>query len=100
MNEPDIKEHEDALVSPSGRRIPGIFTLNAAGDGCTLTLRYQGKEITTSEADYFEALCSIRKQLEAEGLRPLCYGASRQCFPSGMARDMGAGLKVYKLQLG
>lgn len=100
MNESNDNGHEVALVSPSGTRLHGIFTMDRSDDNCTLTLRYQGKQITASGTDYFEALCTIRKQLELEGLTPLCYGTSRRCFPSGMARDMGAGLKVYKLQLG
>jgi hypothetical protein len=36
-----------------------------------------------------------------DGVTPQCYGASRQCFPSGMSRSMGAaGLRIYKLELG
>lgn len=50
--------------------------------------------------DYFEAFCRIREQLEEWQVRPLCYGASRDRFPSGMACDMGEGLKAYKIQVG
>ena len=28
------------------------------------------------------------------------YGGSRNVFPSGMSRDMGSGLKAYRLTLG
>lgn len=50
---------------------------------------------------FFEALCRVREDLEATfGLRPDCYGASRDVYPSGMARDMGLGLKAYKSVIG
>jgi hypothetical protein len=38
--------------------------------------------------------------LEKERLLPFCYGASLNVYPSGMARDMGAGLQAYQLTLG
>jgi hypothetical protein len=50
--------------------------------------------------DYFEALCQIRERLAEGGLHPFCYGASLNVYPSGMARDMGAGLKAYKMTIG
>ena len=31
---------------------------------------------------------------------PYCYGASLNVFPSAMARDMGQGLRAYKMTLG
>jgi len=33
-------------------------------------------------------------------LLPFCYGASLNVFPSGMSRDMGLGLKAYRLTKG
>ncbi len=30
-------------------------------------------------------------------LYPICYGADRRIVITGMARDMGVGLKVYKI---
>ena len=30
----------------------------------------------------------------------LCYGASRSVYPSGMCRDMAAGLEAYNMQMG
>ena len=64
---------------------------------CTLTCEYRGKTIRASARDFFEALCRIRSVLEEEGLIPYCYGASLNVYPSGMARDMGAGLSAYRL---
>jgi len=38
--------------------------------------------------------------LAKDRLIPFCYGASLHVYPSGMARDMGGGLKAYKLVVG
>lgn len=78
----------------------GVFIWDEADEDCHLTLRYADRVLTATETDYFEAMCTIRKRLEAEGWMPHCYGASRSAFPSGMGRDMGAGLNVYKLRHG
>jgi hypothetical protein len=67
---------------------------------CAIDLTCERGELRGEGPDYFEAFCRIREQLEQWGLRPLCYGASRNRFPSGMARDMGEGLKAYKMQIG
>lgn len=51
-------------------------------------------------ADMFEALQQLRLRLEPLDLYPLCNGARVDCYPSGMARDMGGGLRVYVLTIG
>jgi hypothetical protein len=76
------------------------FEINDVKNRCLLTCRYRDKTISSDATDFFEALVSIRRQLQADGLAPYCYGASLNVFPSGMARDMGQGLKAYKLTLG
>lgn len=50
--------------------------------------------------DLFECLCSLRLVLEKHGYFILCNGARIDCYPSGMARDMGRGEKVYQLEIG
>jgi len=55
---------------------------------------------TRADTDYFAALALVRRDLEAHGWLLSCYGASRNIYPSGMARDMGLGLKANKLHLG
>ncbi|CAG9183874.1 hypothetical protein CURE108131_19150 [Cupriavidus respiraculi] len=77
-----------------------VFTQTGVGDDCALTCELNGRRLTATGPDYFEALCSLRLELEKDGLIPVCYGASLKAFPSGMARDMGEGLKVYRLSLG
>ena len=80
----------------------GLFILDDDSDGLhvTLKLHYPNGQIAARATDYFEAMCQIRTQLEAEGWRPVCYGSSRNVYPSSMARDMGLGRKAYKIQLG
>lgn len=55
---------------------------------------------TATGPDAFEALVRLRRQLEPDGLMVAVQGARRDTYPSGMARDMGGGMKVYILQLG
>ena len=50
--------------------------------------------------DLFEAMIGLRKELEARGCLLLCAGARADAFPSGMARDMSGGRKVYITRLG
>lgn len=77
-----------------------VFTEDDSHDTCKLTCAYRGKTIEAEATDFFEALCLIRQQLDPEGLTPFCYGASLNVYPSGMARDMGLGLKAYRLTKG
>jgi hypothetical protein len=67
---------------------------------CHVTFAYRGRAIEAEAADYFDALCQIRLELEKELLIPFCYGASLNVYPSGMGRDIGAGLKAYKMTMG
>lgn len=53
--------------------------------------------LEASGRDFFDALQQLRLQLEPLGWYPLCNGARIDGYPSGMARDMGAGLAVYVL---
>ena len=58
---------------------------------CRLRCEYRDKVIESSATDFFQALCDVRSLLAKDGLIPLCYGASLNVYPSGMARDMGQG---------
>lgn len=71
------------------------------GSGCRLTCRVREETHHADESDFFEALRTIRRRaLEPLGLIPFCYGASLKVWPSTMARDMGRGLKAYKIEIG
>jgi hypothetical protein len=67
---------------------------------CVIRLKCEADEVDGEDSDFFEAFCRVREALEPLGLKPLCYGASRNVFPSGLGRDMGDGLQAYKLRLG
>jgi hypothetical protein len=67
---------------------------------CAIELCAEGIDIHSAADDFFEAFCGIRDQLAAHDFYPLCYGASRCVYPSGLLRDMGSGLEAYKLQMG
>jgi hypothetical protein len=71
------------------------------GAVCRLVCTVRGEKHMADERDFFEALCTLRRRvLEPKGLIPFCYGASLKVWPSGMARDMGRGLKAYKIEVG
>ena len=65
-----------------------------------LVLSFAGRRISGSGRDFFEALLEVRRALEPEAMFLLVYGASRNVWPSGMARSMGAGLKAYRMTMG
>src|SRR5579884_121271 len=65
-----------------------------------LSVAFLGREITRADTDYFAALRAIRTELEQEGLLLICYGASRNVYPSSMMRSMGSGDRAYKLYMG
>jgi hypothetical protein len=67
---------------------------------CDLDLSFGGEVFHGSSTDFFAALGEARQRFERDGHRLLCYGASRNVWASGMARDMALGLKVYQLTLG
>jgi hypothetical protein len=67
---------------------------------CHLVLTFRGRRYEASATDYFEALCHVRQELEGTGILLCCYGASLDVYPSGMCRDMSAGMKAYRLTKG
>lgn len=66
---------------------------------CVIALCYERGEVVGEGPDFFEAFCRIREALGPWELLPSCYGASRDVYPSGMARDMGDGLSAYRMRL-
>lgn len=95
-----LDERHDIFLIGGDDDEQAVILQEEDGDVCKLTCVYRGKTIEARADDFFEALCLIRRQLEPERLIPFCYGASLHVYPSGMARDMGGGLKAYRLTLG
>jgi hypothetical protein len=77
-----------------------LLSYDEDGDACQVQLDYRGVALFGDGNDFFDALCAVRQQLEEQEALLDCYGASLNVFPSGMSRDMGRGLKAYKLTLG
>lgn len=61
--------------------------------------RYGGP-YTATGPDMFEALVRLRRQLEPDGLGIAVQGSRRDAYPSGMARDMGGGERIYVMRPG
>jgi len=76
------------------------FTLFDDRMHCRLRCDYLDKTAESTATDFFQALCDIRGLLAGDRLIPFCYGASLNVYPSRMARDMGRGLKAYRLVKG
>ncbi|HEY5314693.1 MAG TPA: hypothetical protein VIK18_19320 [Pirellulales bacterium] len=97
-----VEQYQVKLLGPAGAEAPGIFSFDRDAEypNCKLLLVWSEEEIIGEGLDFFNATCRIRDQLEAMGWRPFCYGSSKNIYPSGMGRDMGRGLKAYKLELG
>ncbi len=93
-----MEKYRIALVSINDKKtIESTFLLK---DNYQLTVTFGYKRLKTHGLDYFECLCKMRKKLEKKGLRPKCFGASRNVYPSGMCRSMGGGRSAYKMTLG
>jgi hypothetical protein len=85
---PGGSQKADATYAPIGGRCHVSLTLA------------DGRVVSADESDFFEALRSVRRQLETDGLVVCCQGARRDVWASGMDRDMGAGLKAHVLTIG
>jgi hypothetical protein len=70
-------------------------------DGVTAQLSIEAPELELTlrvdGSDLFAAMQELRTTLEPLGWVPLCNGARVDCYPSGMAREMGGGASVYML---
>ena len=94
-----MSEHTIHLIGGEGAETATVTCTPKEGQ-CHITFRYRDRAIEVSSTDYFEALCQVRLRLEEEKLIPFCYGASLNVFPSGMCRDMAAGMKAYRMTIG
>lgn len=105
---PPMSMREITLVGPSGEKRPATVSCderhcNEKGYSrreCTIQLRADGFDLQSAAWDFFGAFCGIRDQLAVNGFYPLCYGASRCVYPSGLLRDMALGLEAYRMQIG
>lgn len=92
----DMDEYEINLIGGADDET-GMLFMDEIGDECLLRFKYRAKMLEATASDFFEAFCCIRLELQKENLIPFCYGASLNVYPSGMLRDMGGGIRAYKL---
>lgn len=105
MLEKDFGKYEILLTDTDGNTQPAIVELGCRDWTenrlrhleCRITLKWENNDLEAIETDFFRAFCRIREALEQDGLYPVCYGASRRIIVTGMATDMGLGLRIYKI---
>jgi hypothetical protein len=95
-----MKKHVIFLIGGADDDEAATFWESESDGTCRLECEVRGRKISSCAADFFEALCLVRQELEKENLIPFCYGASLNVYPSGMCRDMAQGLVAYRLQRG
>ena len=61
-------------------------------------ITFQGSDYVAD--DLFNSLLELRKELELKGECLLCNGSRKDCYPSGMSRQMSGGVVVYKYLIG
>lgn len=96
----EVNTYEIELLHPDGTRKAARVEFIEASAECRLKLLSEGIECAAVDSDCFEAFCTIRSQLLERGILPLCYASSRNVYPSEMARQMGSGLKAYRMSNG
>ncbi len=93
-------EYRVKLRAESGAISEARIYHDAARKDHRLILELDGERLIGEGYDYWDGFCNLRKELARRKLIPLCYGASKNVFPSGMSRDMGGGLTAYKTIIG
>jgi hypothetical protein len=102
VSEVDIPEFLIPLRHETGNEVAGMLCIDRDDfqGNCTVTLRSPVTEATATDSDAFDAFCQIRKLIERQGWRAICYGASLNCWCGGFCRSMANGRKVYRLTMG
>lgn len=103
-----MSKREITLVGPGGEKRTAAVSCSLrhwseqkfSRRECSIRLQADGFDLQSAAWDFFEAFCEIREQLAAKDFFPVCYGASRCVYPSGMCRDMANGAQAYRLQVG
>jgi hypothetical protein len=74
-----------------------IYATSSSPGACCIDLGLGDGRIVSGRAhSYFHALLEVRRQLEAMGIRLLCWGARSDVWPTGLEADMGVGLVVSR----
>ena len=93
-------QHTVSFQRSDDSRIDGCVSIYEEDDRIRFVLELGSETFSAVADDCFGAFCEIRKELEARDTYPRCLGATRNVFPSGMSRSMGAGVMAYRLTMG
>ena len=93
-------ERRNVPIRHSDGRIEDAWIDVAKAPPWRLTFCGSGRTIEREANDLFEALIQLREELAKLGAVPLCAGARRDVFPSGMSRSMGGARKAYVTRAG
>ena len=77
-----------------------VLELEEDNDICRILFLLRDYSVTVEAENYFFALLELRKKLEAQNIKILCKGASRNVYPSPMILSMGEAIKAYQLTMG
>lgn len=69
-------------------------------DMVLLELWILGDTISYEHENFFQALQSLRQNLEDKHIQVMCNGAALNVYPSQMQLSMGSGRLAYKLKFG
>ena len=65
-----------------------------------IAVQLDNVEIVKRSDNFWEALLSVRRELELKEIRLLCKGCCKNVYPSAMMLSMGAGRRAYVLNMG
>jgi len=88
------------IVDSKGSKSEAIISgyLDTTTRECHIQLSYGEVQLQGLGMNFFEAFCRVREQLQNSGLLPICYGACRNVWPSGMLADMCLGIFANVLE--
>lgn len=93
-------EYPVVMWTPATDKEQSAVLLYDSSPGAHLTVSTGNCQMASAhEADVYSSLQHIRMQLEGVGILLLCNASRRNVRPSGLARQMGAGRKAYKLSM-
>lgn len=95
-----IQEKKIKVVRYSGKTLEVVLSISTTAPYFLEVDGYEANTLHVEAEDLFECLAKLRLHLEKDGARILCNGARLDAFPSGMAREMSGGKKVYLLRKG
>ncbi|WP_339203904.1 hypothetical protein MHH56_22440 [Paenibacillus sp. FSL K6-3182] len=100
----DVEKIKVQLIHINGERSNGEFYLFEEAphnsELVLLQLFYDERQLFSESGCFFDALISIREELEKDNILIACNGATENVFTSPMQLSMGVGRKVYKLTVG